>query len=307
MSITTELLSAPRNSLSRLSKRKFQDLSTAQQRLIIILEQIAHIKGINESQRDLSTALQIPQPSVQGYLAGETGDPLRIKSDRFKKIAEGRGITEDTLRKFLAGETDVEAPRNWNQFLEMAQLAPLDILAEVLPIIRKRIQTGIEAGTLAGIADHLNNLPSISSTLSTSTPDLNGNEVEEDEVEVEPEPEPEPEPHPGNLRLLEALQAKQKEMGLSDERFTQFMEFFLEEMTPDELLLLLSESVDPVPNKLVSGPLPKILSLPAKKVYEIRDGVKEAGGEEEPEEKNPPAKSNSSPSPSNLKVRKARK
>jgi hypothetical protein len=184
--------------------------------------------------------------------------------------------------------------QDWNEFLEMAQIAPLSTLMEVLPTIRKRVLGGLEDGSIADVVQYLKDLPTVAGSGGTK-------QKVEAEPEPELEPEPEPKTHPGNLRLLEALHQKQDEMGLDDDRFTQFVEFFLENMSANELMELLEESTDPVPNSLLSGPLPKILSTSSAHLYVLRDGEGGEDGLEGSKEKiKNPSGPSSRPRPSSL-------
>lgn len=271
------ILSKPRAELTRLTRAEFTSKTLTQKRLIIILEQIGAMKSCG-SQRDLANIIGIGQPSVQDYLAGNIGDPLRMRSDRLKRIAKARGLTEQTLRRFLSGELDEKEDKDSDRqsFLEMAETIPLTVLIESLPIIRERVLKLIQesGGKLADVASYLKDLPPVSSRKAEQHPEV-----------IDIELEPEPEPHSGNLRLLELIDQKQKELGFDDAKFEDYLSFFLnKEIEPGELFDQLRESIDPVPNKLLSGPISKILGTSPEVLYEIRDQDEE---DDPPEKENP--------------------
>jgi hypothetical protein len=63
---------------------------------------------------------------------------------------------------------------------------------------------------------------------------------------------------------------KQSELGFDDEKFREYLSFFLD-VEPEELFEELATSVEPISNKILSGSLCKILGVNPKTLYKIRD------------------------------------
>jgi hypothetical protein len=149
---------APRASISTLSKSDFKRLSPSQQRLVIILEQIAHLNDL-QSARELAETLQLNPSSIQSYLRGGIKDPAGMSTPFLSAIAAARGVSQGTLHAYLRGEDEAPKALNSQGFIELCHTLPLAETLKGLRIILERLsQAALAERELKEPAPHTGNL-----------------------------------------------------------------------------------------------------------------------------------------------------
>lgn len=247
------LLQNPRNEVSQLSKAQFNKLPLQHQRMIIVLEQIAHMhnlgykgtgrdRGINQ----LAERIGVNNATLQTYLRG-TSDPLRMKSSMLEKIAKARKISTSTLRALLAGEDESNETEDEivNKFFELAGRIPLQLIPEGIILLGNRLK---------GVDPDQYNLG------------------KEHDVEV----------HPGNLRIWELIEEKwtelERALGYEPEEMPreELIEIADRVMrgSAKEVFEILENSSEPILNKYLTGGLSKFLGKSPSELIQIRDGKK---------------------------------
>jgi transcriptional regulator with XRE-family HTH domain len=254
-----DFLNEPREPLSKIPNDLFKTKTPDQQRLIIILEQVAYNLQV-KSQRQLALRLNMSQPTIRGWLSGEIAEGNQIKREELQKIAKGRNISLMQLRAVFDGiDPDSIDDQTW---IERIHQLPMPILLQGFALMVKRLSV------LVGLGEEM---------------DMDKIFGMQSEIEVEPEPEPEPQPHAGNQKIAQLIDAKQEDMQLGDEQFLQFLSIY---GITEEDLRLIRLSTEPIPNPLIFGPISKALQMPSTQLFLLRDG--ESSEEEESDEQPAP-------------------
>ncbi len=248
-------LGEPRVALSGLTKSEYESRSVAQKHLITIMEQIAY-RLKTKSQRETALRLGLNQASVQSWFKGEINNPNGIHPEYLEKVARARGISRPELRVLLDGDdpyslfyfSSDSVRESAEEWLAATRWLPLDISIEGLEIILERLKT---------------------QALRNESKPL------EKEVEVEVE---RTHLHEGNQKIATALREKQTQLQMDDDTFASFCALY---GMSQEALGTISTSIDPIPDELITGPLPKILQILPEELFEMRDGWIEEGEEEE--------------------------
>ncbi|UBF29940.1 hypothetical protein K9N68_37655 (plasmid) [Kovacikia minuta CCNUW1] len=139
------LLEEPRKGFPGLSKPEFEGRTPDQQRLIIVLEQVAYRLNAS-SQRSLASRLNISQPSLRGWMVGDIAEPNGIKRSDLEKIAAARGLTLLELRAFLDGTDPSVLPSTapkpepgLEDYLKLIEVLPVFSLYRLLFNIANRL------------------------------------------------------------------------------------------------------------------------------------------------------------------------
>ncbi len=249
----------------------FPTLSFSQQRLIIILEQIAYRDQIQKEKEGKGTpsynrrtlardALKFDVSTVQHWLTGQVSHPSQIDREKLAVIAEKRGIHLWVLIGILLGEDPWSHP-----FIKEQIEQAIASLESSTSTSNSSLPVSPPNDTLLSFGAVKDYLASASSQelfeitqLSIET--LKANVKAEGVPSIKQETkEEEPTPHPGNELIREKMLKRQEELGMDVNSFRQFCAIFLLDEESYGEVMQSPSSPDSISDDLVTGPLSKIL------------------------------------------------